>query len=286
MSKELSDGFVKAVAKAGASVVRVEGRHRRPTSGVVWASDRVVTSAHGIDGDTVRVGTVDGVQEAKVLAVDEGLDLALLEVAGLIPATRATDGVATGALVLTLGRPGERVRASLGVIGDAAGPWRTPRGAKVDAWIDVDGSLPRGFSGGALVDLDGQVIGVNTQGVVRGGTTIPASTVDAFVARVAAGRAGRGWLGVAVWPVRLAGPTAAAAGQAGGLVLLSVEAGGPADKAGLLVGDVLLGLDAEPVTQPQELVAWLADGRADLPAGARIVRAGAVHEIALTVGKR
>lgn len=283
---ERSDGFVDAVARAGASVVRVEGRHRRPSSGVVWASDRVVTSAHGLDGDTARVGTADGAQEARVLAVDEGLDLALLEVTGLAPAERAPVVPATGAWVLTLGRPGARVRASLGIVGDAAGPWRTPRGAKVDAWIDVDGSLPRGFSGGALVDPDGRLIGVNTHGVVRGGTTLPAATVDRFVAQAASGRAGRGWLGVAVWPVRLAGASAAAAGQAGGLVLLSVEGGGPADQAGLLVGDVLLGLDGEAVAQPQELVAWLADGRAGQAVTARIARAGEVRDVAVSVGRR
>lgn len=268
------DGFTAAVAKVAGSIVRVEGGHRRPRSGVVWTSDRVVTSADGLDdGAPVNVGG----QAARVLGVDDGLDLAVLEVAGATPAARGPLP-ATGAFVVAVGRPGERVRAALGLVGDVGGPWRTPRGGKVDAWVDVDGSLPRGFSGGALVDADGRVIGVNTHGLVRGGATIPAETVDRLVARVAAGAPGRGWLGVAVWPARTP------SGQ--GLVILSVEPGGPADQAGWLVGDVLLGLGDAPISQPPELVAWLADGRAGATVTARMWRAGQPREATITVGRR
>jgi S1-C subfamily serine protease len=92
-----------------------------------------------------------------------------------------------GQLVLALGRPGESIRAILGVVSGLGGPWQTRHGGSIDAYIDVDGSLPGGFSGGPLVGGDGTFLGINTSRLVPGGTTIPAATVTRVPAHPARG---------------------------------------------------------------------------------------------------
>ena len=145
--------------------------------------------------------------------------------------------------MLALGRRGANgVSASFGVISAVSGPWRTWRGGQIERFIRPDVNIYPGFSGGALVDAEGGVIGLNTSGLTRGvGVTVPASAVsrvtDELLSR---GHVRRGFLGVGLHPVQLPD-----GGR--GLIVLSLEPGGPAHKAGVFVGDVLLTLDGEAV---------------------------------------
>ncbi len=181
-----------------------------------------------------------------------GLDLALLRVPGaplspvswVEPAQRRV-----GALVLAVSRPGDALRTRLGVLSVVEPGFLTPWGARVDATLEADVSARPGLAGAALADVEGRVLGMYVSGGPRERRVVlPAETLSRVASELLAhGRVRRGYLGVGTQPVRLQGQARAAAGQETGLLVLSVEPGGPSDAAGLALGDVLLALDGTPM---------------------------------------
>src|SRR5512139_3248155 len=169
LSKELAD----TVETAGAAVVTVhDGRHR-PASGTVCARDLVLMADHSLgQEEDLRVGTGDGRTLAAAFAGrDPSTDLALLKVAGLSidPPAVSTAPVRVGSLVVALGRSwAGALTASAGVIGAIGGPFRRGRGPEVERVIRADVSLRPGFSGGALIDVGGRLVGIATAGLMRG----------------------------------------------------------------------------------------------------------------------
>jgi serine protease DegQ len=168
--------------------------------------------------------------------------------------------------------------------------WRTHAGGRVERYLETDADLPQGFSGGALVDAQGQLLGMLSAAFSRhANVVLPAETL----ARVAQGLlqhggVRRGYLGVGAYPVRLPPAVAQALGRSAGLILHSGEPGGPADRAGLLQGDVLLSLDGQPLQDLPDLLGFLGEERAE-PRGsvrAQLLRAGESREVSLTVGQR
>jgi len=230
-------------------------------------------------------------REAQVVGTDPGTDLALLKLAdasGLAGLERAElADLKVGELALALGRPGQSVRASLRIIGVLGGEVRTPHGGKLDRYIETDRALPRGFSGGPLVDLDGRLIGIDTSGLLRGADiAVPADTVARVAAElVAHGAIKRGYLGVAVQRVRLPDDIASSlGGQKSGALIVRVDTDSPAAKSGLVLGDTIVALDGEAVSGPDRLRELLADRKGAQIQG-RIVRGGALQDISLAVGE-
>lgn len=277
----LADG----VAAAEKALVRVGRRHG--TSGVAWASDVVVTVAHGLpDSGPVHVGLPDGrTVEGLVVGRDQATDLGVVRLpadAGLVPVQWADAPPRLGELVIIAGRGWRGAVANLGMVAQVGGPWRTGLGAEVDAWIDVNGSLGRGMSGGLLLDSLGKAVGLNTAGLVRGGTTVPASTVRAVVeALLAHGRVGRARLGVSVQGVSLAPAQQAVAGRDQALLVLSVEAGSATERGGVLVGDALLELDGEAILESAALLARLRSLSADAGVKLSVLRGAERVELEL-----
>jgi serine protease DegQ len=287
----LSDALASAVESAGASVVRVEGRCAG-ASGTVWSADGVVVTTHHAIGraDELSVGLGDGrTLKATVAGRDPSSDVAVLrvEATDLTPAKWFDgEGLKVGHLALPLGRPGKSVRATLGIVGALGDSFRTPTGATFDRYIEVDGSLPRGFSGGPLIDAQGRALGVNTGGVMRGGATIPTTTLRRIVAElVAKGHVGRGYLGVSVYPARLPEDLATRVGQGHAVVVVGVERGGAAEAAGIKVGDVIASVDGVAIEGPGDLMSSL-DGRAGAEVVVKLVRADQVVEQKVTAGSR
>lgn len=228
---ELSRQLADAVERAGASIVHIEGRRHLASSGIVWSDGIVVTASHTIHRDEgIRVGDA----EATLVGRDEATDIAVLRVASGGPAAASgMEWIETapraGEIVIAAGRPGRNTRATVGFLTGVGGAWRTHGGGRIDAILDVDAHLPPGFSGGPLLTVDGQALGMNTSHLVRGGTTIPYATLTRVVnAILEHGAVRRPTLGVGIYPAEP------------GLVVISVQRGGLADTAGLLVGDVLL----------------------------------------------
>jgi S1-C subfamily serine protease len=290
----LSNDLAEAVARASRSVVAIHGRRRIPSSGVVWGPGVVVTANHTVTRDEdLSLTLPDGrTGTASLAGRDPTTDIAVLRTdSNLPPAERSADAnLQVGRIVLAVGRPGPAVTASLGIVSAVGGEWRTWQGGRIDRFVRLDLSVYDGFSGGPLVEAGGRVLGINTSGLTRAlAIALPVTTVDRVVGElVKKGHVTRGYLGLAVQPVRLPEPMRRELGLAGtmGLVIINLEAGGPADHAGLLLGDIITGLEGTEVSDPSDILSFLGPERVGKEANLRIVRAGQTRPVAITVGER
>jgi S1-C subfamily serine protease len=289
----LSEALAQTVESAGPGIVRVEGRRRLPASGIVWASDGViVTASHIVKRDNkIKVGLPDGSSvQATVVGRDRSTDLAVLrvEATDLAPAARKNDEVQVGHLVLALGRPGRTVQATLGIVSALGDSWRTRLGGQIDRYMQTDVVMYPGFSGGPLIGAAGQVLGLNSSGLMRGvSLTIPTTTLSRTVDTLLAhGRMRRGYLGVSTQPVRLPSAAQEQLNQETGLLIVSVEPDSPADKGGLVLGDTIVGMDGETIRHHDDLLALLSGDRASNKVPLQIVRGGEVRTLNVTVGER
>jgi S1-C subfamily serine protease len=292
----VSDALAAAVETACASTVRIDARRRFPASGIVWSSDGVIVTAHHVveQQDAIQIGLADGQTVAATLVGrDPTTDVAVLraQTAGLTPPAWAeveANRLHVGHLVLAVGRPGRTVQATLGVIHALGNSWRTPAGGSIDRYVQTDVVMYPGFSGGPLLNAAGEVVGMNTSGLLRDASlTVPVPTLRRVVEMLLAhGRIRRGFLGVSTQPVRLPAALAASLGQETGLLLTAVEPAGPADQGGLLLGDTLVGLDGQPVRQHDDLLALMASDRIGATVPVRIIRGGQVQELQVRIGER
>ncbi len=290
----LSNTLAGIVDKVGPSVVRVEARHRLPASGTVWSADGIIVTAdHAVERDEhIRIGFANGeTASAALIGRDPTTDIAVLraESQGLIlPEWTEPGGVRVGHLVLSLGRPGRTVRATLGMISAVADAWRAPSGAQIDRYIQTDARLARGFSGGLLADTSGKVVGLNTSGLLRWASlAVPVPTLRRVVDMlITHGRVRRGYLGIGAQPVRLPAPLQQQLGQETGLLLVSVESGSPAERGGLLLGDVILSIGGVIIHHLNDLTGLLTAERIGASVPARILRSGVARELAVEVGER
>jgi len=292
-AQDLSNALADAVERVGPSVVRIDTGRRRPASGLVWSADGlIVTTAHGLEReDGLEVSLESGqVHAATVVGADASSDIALLRVeAARLPVSERApvDGLRRGQLVLALSRPGRTVRSTLGVISALADEWRAPGGGKIERYIQSDVSVEPGFSGGPLLDASGRVLGLNSAGLLRS-TALALSTVTierVVSALLAHGQIQRGYLGVSSTPARLPQALAESVAQRVGLVVTGLQPGGPAEAAGLLLGDVLLSVDGQALESIADLQAVLED-RANRAVPVRLLRAGAAHELSVTPSAR
>ena len=289
----MSDALSGAVEAAGAAVVRVSGG-RRPATGVVWSADGVIlTTARVARRDTeITVTLSDGRElSATVAGRDPSTDLAVLRVQGAgLPALqwRETEGLKVGQLVLALGRPGRTVRARLGILSAVGGEWQVPGGSRVDRYLEPDIEPAFGFSGGPLLDTEGRAIGLNTAGVRRGVVlTVPTATLRRVVETLLAhGRVRRGYLGIAAQTVPVPAALEPTVGQRAGLLVHGVEPGSPAERAGILIGDLVFSIGGRPVYRADELMGLLTEDRIGATESVRFVRAGKVLEVQVTIGDR
>ena len=210
--KQLSDGLADAVATAGRGIVRVEGRRRLAASGIAWSADGLIITAHHVvqRDDNVTIGLPGGdTAAADVVGRDPTTDLAVLRTnASLTPPTWVEpDQVRVGHLVLAVGRPQADLQSTLGVISALGGAWQTGAGGKVDSYLQTDVVMYPGFSGGALVGIDGGVMGLNSSALARGvSISLPAPTLRRVAsALLEHGRVRRGYLGIGVQTARLPG---------------------------------------------------------------------------------
>ncbi|MBV9879205.1 MAG: serine protease [Gemmatirosa sp.] len=296
--ESLSNDLAAAVDRAGTSVVAIHARRRIPASGIVWRPGVIVAADHTVHkDDDVRVTLADGSDvRATVAGRDPSTDLCVLRVpdaATPAPATVARTPLRVGQLVLALGRPGTAVTASLGIVSAVGPEWRTWRGGRVDQFVRLDLAIYDGFSGGPLVDAAGQVLGLGTSGLARAAAVaVPAATVDRVADQLlAGGRIKPGFLGIGTQPVRLTdalrGRLAPIGGHVpeAGLMIVAVEPGAPADRAGLLLGDLLVALDDQPTADPRDVLAALGPDTVGRVLQATVLRGGEPATVAITVGE-
>jgi serine protease Do len=266
------DEFQQAVAKVAehtsASVVGI-GRHWHRGSGLVVAKDRVLTNAHNIHGEGATCVFSDGRREkGQLLGQDMDGDLAVLDVpTGEIAPLAITAGTkvpAVGTFVFAVASAGNGgVRTTLGQVSGVARSFRGPGGRLIGGSIEHTAPLASGSSGSPIVDSDGKLLGLNTQRLGEGFyLALPAD--DELKVRIEALSRGesavRPRLGVAVAPGHVALRLRRAVGlpDRDGILVREVEEDGPADKAGIRQGDLIVSSGGTAIADPDELHSALA----------------------------
>ncbi|PYV44331.1 MAG: LuxR family transcriptional regulator [Acidobacteria bacterium] len=293
---DFSNSLAEHVELAMRAIVAVNARVRLPSTGVHWSRGVVVTAAHTIKRNEDITATLpDGRTTPATLAgLDLSTDLAALRIdAPELPVAELDDGssLKLGQLMLAVSHGGDIGHyTSLGIVGGLGGPWRTWRGAHIERFIRPNLAIYPGFSGSALINAQGLVVGINTAGLSRRmPLTIPTSTVRRVVEELLRkGRIVRGFLGVGLQPVRLPASLKRKLNLASqnGVILLSLEPDGPADKSGLLIGDVLLELDGKTMADVSDVQDILAPEYVGKTVRARLIRAGDLVELSLTIAER
>lgn len=291
---ELSEALTSAVAAAGEVTVRVDARRRRGASGIVWkAEGLVLTADHVLERDEdIKVGLPNGEdRDATIVGRDPATDIAVLRVAGgnLKAATPGTEPK-PGNLVLALGRGRQGASASMGIVSSVQGPVRTWSGGQLESFIYTDAVGYPGFSGGPLVDTQGNVLGLNTSGLFRGtSVTIPLAIAAAVGESIlAGGRVRRGFLGVTTQIVEIPAALGQRAGitDETGLMVMGVVADGPADRGGLLLGDLLVSMGGAPIRNGDDLQQGVGSKEVGQTVALKVVRGGEPKELTVTIGER
>ncbi|HZA84247.1 MAG TPA: S1C family serine protease [Actinomycetes bacterium] len=288
--EELEQTVRQVADQVGPSVVGI-GRGRGRGSGVVLADGLVATNAHNLRGEeTTVVFAGDRSAVGRVAGVDVDADLAVIAVdTGGAPAvTWAEDGAArVGAPVFALANPGGQLRVTFGLVSGVGRAFRGPRGRRIAGSVEHTAPLPRGASGGPVVDGAGRVLGIDTNRLGDGFYLALPADAELRQRLDALGRGeapARPRLGVGIAPARVARQLRRAVGlpERDGLLVRVVEDGGPADRAGLRTGDLVVEAGGRPVTDADQLYEVLDQAGEDPSLTLRVVRG--TDELTVTVG--
>lgn len=274
----------------------------------------------------IIIGLPDGrTVEAHLIGRDQSTDVAILRAThGLAPLPLADSPLRVGNLVLAVGRPGKHVQTSLGVVGaigfnivdEDAIPQMPPqeerggrgRGGEMrrrwmenqramfaalsgmlkEGAVQTDVVMYPGFSGGALIDAGGFVRGMITSGIAADGSfSVSVKTIQRVAESISThGKVRKGFLGVGAQPVQLQAAVAQQLHQETGLLLVSVEAGSPAEQGGLYIGDVIVALDGQPTRYLDELLSILNGERVGKAVAVSVLRGGTVNTVNVHIGER
>ncbi len=291
----LSEQIASTVEQVAQSIVSVHARPRFDSSGIHWSPEIVVTADHALRRhEGIRVTAPDGSSlAAELVGRDPGTDLAVLRVQGLgIPVSQKEENPATipGSIVLAVGRSKDSAVAAFGVISNISGPSQTWRGGRLDQVVRLDLSLHPAGAGGAVVGASGKLLGVATPALSRVSVfAIPLSTVTRVTeSLVAHGRVPRGYLGVGLQPIAIPEHLRTKVNLAAstGLIAITVEHDGPAGRAGMSIGDVLLELGGRAMQRTENVQEVLSSESVGKKIAARILRGGNPLEIEITIAER
>ena len=289
----LSNQMADAVERIGPALALVNGRPRQPASGVVYGQDLVLTADHVLEReDDLTIQTHDKrTLPAQFVGRDLATDLAVLRVAdlGLAAATVSEETARVGQMVMAVGRTAnDGPMASSGVISIIGGPLRTGRGVTLERYIRTDATPYPGFSGGPLIDMQGAVIGILTTGLVNGiALAIPMDIAKNIAdTLVKQGYIKRGYLGISSQLVRLPDAQRAGQTQEHGLLIVKVDENSPAQKGGLMLGDILVALDGHAITDSEDLQVLLTGDRVGKAIPVDVIRGNTLKTLQVTVGQR
>jgi S1-C subfamily serine protease len=284
----LSTELANAVDAIAPSVVQLHGR-RRQVAGVAFDTDLILAPSHAVDQEAIAVRRADGQTFEGTAVGRSGTGVAVVRVPDLgVPVARVGSEPRPGHLALAVGRTWSgNVFSALAPVAVVGGPLRTGRRSELERVIRV-GIAPHGaLTGGALVDGSGALLGLVTAAAIRGTTVvIPAALAIASARELVAGSGKRhGFIGITSLPVRLPERQRAGGGETGVLVT-GLSAGGPAEAAGILVGDVIVSFDGQPVADHDDLLAQLHGDRIGKPVSLSVVRGGTTETVTVTIGER
>lgn len=292
---ELSVAMADAAERAGNSTVLVDARRRIPASGIALSKDLILTADHVVERDEdIKILLGDGTETtARLAGRDPGTDLAILKLssASTTPAEIAKNPARVGQFALAIGRPSKNgIESSFGIINAIGGPVRTGRGGMLEQYIKTDVVLYPGFSGGPLINGEGQVYGMNTSGFRSGGAiAIPADMAWKTAETLAKhGRIKRGYLGIRSQTVNIPVDSKhqLSRAQETGLLIVGLEPESPAGKSGIMIGDILVGVAGQPIEHHDELFSRLGGDTVGTPVPMDILRGGMLQVVNVVVGER
>jgi S1-C subfamily serine protease len=287
-----SDQAAALVERGAGSVVAVHGGGRRSSSGIHWRPGIIVTAEEALERDDDLKLTLPGgrLVEASLAGRDPTTDIAVLRFQpdGLAAAQTADAGsLRAGHVVLAVGAEQGTPIASLGLVAVAGGAWHSRRGGAIDSLIRLDMGLAAAAQGGALLDTQGRVVGMAVLGPRRRVLAIPTATIERVVDQlIAKGHVFRGYLGAGLQPVRLAGAAGAASPAGNGILVVSLDPGGPAARAGLMVGDIVTAWNAQPVDRVREVMRLLSPESVGRTVDLGLMRGGAPVALKIVIGER
>lgn len=287
----LSDVLVARFAAARASAAAIRLSDRAHLGAIVWQPDVLVTSEQSLPAvDTVDAVLPDGSSvPGKLAGRDPSTNIAVIRLERAVQALKLSPSVPqAGSLIIAvgadaMGHPSVR----LGMV-NAVGPeWHSMRGGRIEARIQLDVRLAASEEGGPVFDSAGDWLGMSTFGPRGQVLVIPAATVERIApALLAGGRVPRGWLGVALRPVAVPDELREAAGEATGLMVMSLTPEGPAAKAGLVAGDIILSLGGTSARRLRSVLAHLGSDSVGKTLSLRVIRGGAVITVEATITER
>jgi len=293
---ELSNALAAATERAAIHIVAVHTPPRGSSSGVIWRAGIIVTADHALRSDEeIKVTLPDQrVVSATLVGRDATTDLAVLkcaEAASPVPAFGDAAALTAGHLTLVVGRTrASGPVAALGAVSLAVAERRQWGGATLSPYIRLDVGLQPTAIGGAVVDARGNVVGIATPKFARfGAIAIPAATVNRVAdVLLSKGRIPRGYLGVGLQPIRLPAELTQSTHRKGktATIVLDVAPDGPAHKADLLIGDLLLSLDGHEVLHPGDVHATLGPDSIGKTLVAQLLRGGELREVRISVTER
>ncbi len=293
---DLSQSMADAAEKAGKYTALVDARRRIPASGIAIAKDTILTAGHVVEREEdIKILFGDGSEtSARLAGRDPGTDLAVLKLdsASASPAEVAKTPARVGQLVLAIGRPSANgIESSFGIINRIGGPVRTGRGGMLDSYIKTDVVSYPGFSGGPLINGEGETLGINTSGFGMGGEALTIPTDVAWKIAdilVKHGKIKRGYIGIRSQTVNIPGESRGqlSSEQETGLLIVGIEKDSPAEKGGLIIGDILVGVAGTAVEHHDELFSRLSGDVVGKSTPMDVLRGGKFQTINVVVGER
>ena len=289
----LSQKSAEIVENVGNSVVAINGQ-RFSCSGIHWREGIIISSDENIKRVTdITITSSNGeTSSIALLGRDPSRDVAVFKSEASLPIApidRECE-LKVGHFVFAIGRDRDRgLFASQGIVSTVGGSWRSTLGGYIDRFIRLDLNFYPGSGGSALVNAAGKVVGFNTTGPRRSILTIPAVTVEQVIEQLlATGHIRRGYLGLAMQPVGLPDSLVnkLSLNTMQGLMVVNVETQTPAERAGIILGDILTAIEGTAITKLRDIQAYLEPQNIGKTINIQLIRAGQLREMSLTIGDR
>lgn len=286
---DLSNALADLVARTAPSLVSLLPGQRAQRSAYLWQDGIVITAEQNLpDQAEIEALLPTGRSvRATVAGRDPGTNIAVLtlDLAGASRSAAATPRA--GALALALGSIDGAPTVRLGAINRVGPGWDSMANGHIDHYVQLDLPLSGRDEGGPVLAGDGGLLGMSTLGPRRRAIVIPTSTIERVVPQLLdGGRVKQGWLGLGLQPVGIPASLQSAAGRDAGLMVISLAAGGPAEQAGVLPGDILLEVAGEAAPHPRAVARALAGEQVGKNVPLRLLRAGASMDVHATVALR
>jgi S1-C subfamily serine protease len=290
---EWSRALSELSRRGGYRVVAVQsGRHQ--ASGWIWDATHVVTVEHVLSprSETLVSTPQNPRLAAQIVGTCPGLDLALLrlesEVEVVATPSRSADRIHPGELALALARSAaDGLGVSAGVIACRSGPWTSCRGGRAEHFLQPDLQLYPGYSGGPLIDAEGNWLGINTRGLSRQQPiTLTTEAVDQVVQQILQGGHEPAYLGVGLQTVQLPSDWAERWGVESGAMAISLETNSPAAQGGVLLGDILIELAGVATGGTPDVIQELQRLQVGQATPSRWIRAGEEIQLEIELGRR